>query len=60
MIQWRKSSHSEGSVEGACVEVTDLADDIGIRDSKNPHGGHLRVSRSAFAALLAEVARRDV
>jgi uncharacterized protein DUF397 len=51
MIQWRKSSHSEGTVEGTCVEVADLAGPIGIRDSKNPHGPRLEVSPRAFAEL---------
>lgn len=38
---WRKSTRSSG--EAACVEVAQLASDHhAVRDSKNPHGGHLR------------------
>ncbi|SFN44110.1 DUF397 domain-containing protein [Actinomadura madurae] len=48
---WRKSSHS-GGVENECVENADLNDHIGIRDSKNPTGGHLTVTRQDFAPLL--------
>jgi uncharacterized protein DUF397 len=59
VIRWRKSSHSEGNVEGTCVEVADLAGPIAIRDSKNPHGPRLEISPRAFAALLADVRRHQ-
>jgi hypothetical protein len=52
---WRKSSHS--SPEGAqCVELAAFPTGVGIRDSKRPEAGHLRVSRSAIAGLLLKVA----
>ncbi|WP_119728543.1 DUF397 domain-containing protein [Thermomonospora amylolytica] len=51
---WRKSSYSHGG-SGDCVELAALPDVIGIRDSKNPAAGHLRVGRRHLAALLAEV-----
>ena len=52
--RWRKSSHS--SQEGdQCVELADVGAVIGIRDSKNPSGPILELSRPAFAALLEAV-----
>lgn len=54
-LLWRKSSHS--SPEGAqCVELAAFPKGVGIRDSKRPEAGHLRVSRSALASLLLKVA----
>ncbi|MFG2088251.1 MULTISPECIES: DUF397 domain-containing protein [unclassified Spirillospora] len=52
---WRKSTYSGGN-EGECVEIADLNDDIGIRDSKNPTNGHLVLTRQHFAALLKHLA----
>ena len=51
---WRKSSRS-GNNGGACVEVARLEAGIGLRDSKNPQGGHLTVPAEAFAALLTHL-----
>ena len=53
---WRKSSRSSGN-GGACVEVAQLPQGIGVRDSKNPDGAKLVVSRDAFAALVADLKR---
>jgi hypothetical protein len=53
---WRKSSRSSGN-GGACVEVASLDPGIGLRDSKNPDGPKLVVSRNAFAALVADLKR---
>jgi uncharacterized protein DUF397 len=51
---WRKSSRS-GSNGGACVEVAQMPNGIGVRDSKNPHAGHLSVTTEAFGNLLAGI-----
>lgn len=48
--KWRKSSHSNS--EQDCVEVAHMLAAIGIRDSKNPQGGHLTLDRAAFSSLL--------
>lgn len=49
-VLWRKSSHSsqEG---GECVEVAGLDGAIGVRDSKDPEGPHLILSRAAWQSL---------
>jgi uncharacterized protein DUF397 len=38
MTEWRKSSRSTSQADSNCVEVADLAGNIGVRDSKNPGG----------------------
>jgi len=54
---WRKSSHSGGGggSEGDCVEVASLlADQIGLRDSKNP-GPKVAITRTAFTSLVNNI-----
>ncbi|MBA9002522.1 DUF397 domain-containing protein [Thermomonospora cellulosilytica] len=53
---WRKSSYSGGG-SNSCVELADLGRVVGIRDSKDPEGPVLSVTRDGLAALL-EAARR--
>ncbi len=48
---WRKSSRSGGG-GSECVEVLIGAETVGIRDSKDPDGGQLRVSRHAWASFI--------
>ncbi|MFC5186410.1 DUF397 domain-containing protein [Actinomadura harenae] len=63
MTDWRKSTHSGGDnpncVEAARIDVRT----IGVRDSKNPEGGHLaiapRVLREALASYLVSEDRGD-
>jgi hypothetical protein len=52
--RWRKSSRS-GDTNSDCVEVAALDPAIAVRDSKDPHGPHLTVTHTAFAALLARI-----
>jgi uncharacterized protein DUF397 len=53
---WRKSSYS--GTQGNCVEVaTNLPGIVAIRDSKNPDGEVLTVSRTSWAAFVAGLRR---
>ncbi|MGI5163833.1 DUF397 domain-containing protein [Spirillospora sp. CA-253888] len=56
-IQWRKSSHSGGASDSACIELGRLARGVGVRDSKNPHGGHLTLNVDQLSQLVAEIKR---
>jgi hypothetical protein len=56
-VAWTKSSFSTNN--GECVEVAALPDQVATRDSKNSDGPILTVNRSAWAALLAKLARTD-
>jgi hypothetical protein len=54
-VRWRKSSHSGD--QGECVEVAAFPSGaIAVRDSKNPEGPHLTLSRRAFRTLLDQTA----
>jgi hypothetical protein len=51
---WRKASSS--TTNGGCVEIAgNLPGIVAVRDSKHPEGGAHVVSRTAFAAFLADV-----
>ncbi|MBO2465215.1 DUF397 domain-containing protein [Actinomadura violacea] len=51
--QWRTSSYTERQ---DCVELAALdADSIGIRDSKNPAGPRLSVTRADLRDLVSRV-----
>ncbi|MEV5824655.1 DUF397 domain-containing protein [Spirillospora sp. NPDC052242] len=54
---WRKSSHSSTSGQSNCVEVADVLGNIAVRDSRDPDGPMLVVSREAFAGLVAGLKR---
>ncbi|MET9631585.1 DUF397 domain-containing protein [Lentzea sp. NPDC006480] len=51
---WRKSSYSNGTPEGDCVEVS-LSHDALVRDSKNQAGEVLAFSTSAWRSFVATV-----
>jgi len=53
-IEWRKSSYSNGS-GGECIELTYAG---AIRDSKNPDGPVLHVSRAALESFVNSAKRR--
>lgn len=53
--RWRKSSHSGGG-NNTCVELASLGGEgVGIRDSKDPNGPRLNISREAFGSLLIAI-----
>lgn len=52
--KWRKASRSS-STGGECVELADLKDAVGIRDSKNPAQGHLTVGRETLRGLVGRI-----
>jgi hypothetical protein len=58
-VEWRKSTHSSGVNDEHCVELGRLSPGggIGVRDSKDPDGGHLTVSVAQFAGLIEQVKR---
>jgi hypothetical protein len=51
---WRKSSYSNGTPEGDCVEVS-LTRDARVRDSKNVAGEVLTFSTSAWRAFVEQI-----
>lgn len=53
-MKWRKSSYT-GANGGDCVELADTDRTVFVRDSKDPDGPRLTVSRRALSALLSEV-----
>ena len=56
---WRKSTHSSGSGD-ECVEVGTLADGTAIRDSNNPTGPIVTVSRAAWRNFIGGLRTRDL
>jgi uncharacterized protein DUF397 len=49
---WRKA---QASANGGCVEITDTAADVWVRDSKNKQGPILHFTRHEWTAFLAGV-----
>ncbi|TDB87078.1 DUF397 domain-containing protein [Actinomadura sp. KC216] len=54
--EWRKSSYTTSN-GGDCVELASVPDMVAVRDSKDPEGPKLLVTRRAFAALLSDIKR---
>lgn len=55
-VKWRKASRSTVNGEN-CVELADLAGNVGVRDSKDPHGPRLALPVESFRALVTEIKR---
>ena len=51
---WRKSSRSAAQ-SGNCIETAAAGRSVAVRDSKNPDGGQLRVSGTAWQAFARRV-----
>jgi len=51
---WRKSTYS-GSQNGDCVEAAPLTTAVGVRDSKDPGVGALRIGPDAWAELVGRL-----
>lgn len=60
MITWRKSSHTGGGNDEACVELAELGGRVWVRDSRDPDGERLAFGREAFAELLTRAKRSDL
>ncbi|GAA2639471.1 DUF397 domain-containing protein [Actinomadura fulvescens] len=55
-LTWRKASRS--SAEGDnCVELANRADAVAVRDSKDPHGPVLVVTRAALRKAIEAAGR---
>lgn len=54
---WRKSTYSDGNDDSACVEVA-FADQVGIRDSKNPDS-ELTFPATSFHEFVALACQHD-
>jgi hypothetical protein len=52
---WRKSNRSNGAGGAACVAVAGLADRVAMRDSKDPAGPVLAVTRAEWRAFLSNI-----
>jgi len=53
-LSWRKSARSSGNGEN-CVELAGAPGIIAVRDSKDPDGPKLILSRHVFREFVAEV-----
>ena len=51
---WRKSSYSQAETS-ECVEVARVARTVAVRDSKNPDGPVVALSRTQWSGLLAKI-----
>ncbi len=52
---WRKSSRSGAQAGGNCLEVATVPGRILVRDSKDPLGGQLDVSCTAWTKFLTSL-----
>ncbi len=50
---WRKSTRSQQN--GACVEAAFLSTAVAVRDSKDPHGPQLILTKDQWRAFVQEL-----
>jgi hypothetical protein len=53
-LNWRKSTRSANG-GNTCVELAGTPRSVAVRDSKNPAGPYIEVSRRALGRLLTDV-----
>jgi hypothetical protein len=51
-LKWRKSSYSGAGTTNDCVEVAESRAGVHLRDSKDPDGDQIIVSKAGFAAFI--------
>ncbi len=54
-VTWRKSSRSNDGGYGDCVEVAGLRNEVALRDSKNPSGPVLAITRAEWRSFLGGI-----
>ncbi|MFC5754489.1 DUF397 domain-containing protein [Actinomadura rugatobispora] len=54
--QWRKSSRSSNN-GGHCIEVASISNAVLVRDSKDPEGPKLPISRQEFRRFTDAIKR---
>jgi hypothetical protein len=54
VINWRKSRKSSDQGD-ACVEVARFPEAVGVRDSKDPDGPKLVLTREAFRSIIDDL-----
>ncbi|WP_236246378.1 DUF397 domain-containing protein [Streptomyces sp. CC210A] len=55
---WIRSSYSDHSDPGDCIEVAAAPRTVHVRDSKNPSGPHLTVTRRTWVTFLSYAQQR--
>lgn len=54
-LEWRKSSRSDDSASGACVEIAFVPQAVAVRDSKNVSGPTLAFPGASWEAFRADL-----
>jgi Domain of unknown function (DUF397) len=58
-LEWRKSTHSNESPSGSCVEVAFVAESVAVRDSKNTAGPTLAFPTTTWDTFRADLRGRE-
>ena len=54
-LEWRKSSRSNDSASGSCVEIAFVTQAVAVRDSKNTSGPTLAFPATSWDAFRADL-----